>query len=140
MTNMWSLAQMRQLGRSSHQDYFRATFVDFVDIRLDERNFKVHKEVEGVHRLVTKWSDCMSCEYERRKEAPRLCPEDSCGIQTALWAALENDEHRMMHWLQLISIANSGPSEDYSRKFAAMEKIQREIRGRSRSPHVRRGA
>ena len=43
------------------------------------------------------------------KEAYRLCREEGSGIKSALWTTIENTEHRMIHWLQLISIANSRP-------------------------------
>ena len=52
------------------------------------------------------WSRCLSYELELRKEAIRLCKEQSFGIQSALWSALRNSEHRMKHWLQLVAIPN----------------------------------
>ena len=44
--------------------------------------------------------------------------------QAALWAALGDTEHRMLHWLQLISIANSSSSDrsDHAQQMRAMEK------------------
>ena len=40
------------------------------------------------------WSYCLSYELELRKDAIRLCKEQSFGIQSALWTALRNTEHR----------------------------------------------
>ena len=50
----------------------------------------------------------MSYEYEFREESLRLCREDGHGMQAALWSALNDKEHRMQRWVQLISIAPSG--------------------------------
>ena len=68
MTNMRSLAQMKQRGRSIYGDFDRSTFVDFLERLLDKKNFNLHKEVNGTSLLVPKWTDCMSYEFEPRKE------------------------------------------------------------------------
>ena len=111
MTNMWLLAQMKQPGRSIHRDLNGSTFMDFFERLLDKNNFNLHKEVNGTPLLVPKWTDCMSYECELRKEAYRLSREEGSGIKAALWTTIENTEHRIIHWLQLISIANSRPGE-----------------------------
>ena len=78
LTNFWLLAQMRQPGRSIYKDYDRMTFSDF--------NF--YKEVEGQPMIAPRWSFCLSYELEIRKEAIRLCKEESFGIKDALWSTL----------------------------------------------------
>ena len=80
----------------------------------------------------------MSYEFELRKEAYRLCRKEGAGIKAALWSTLGDTEHRMVHWLQLISIANSRPSGDYAALERKFNELQREVRRRSRSP-LRRG-
>ena len=37
----------------------------------------------------------------------KLCREQGYSIQAALWATYRNQEHRMKHWVTLLSIANS---------------------------------
>ena len=129
MTNMWLLAQMKQPGRSICRDFDRSTFVDFLDRLLDKKNFNLHKDVNGTLLLVPRWTDCMSYEFEVRKEAYRLCREEGSGIKDALWTTIENTEHRMIHWLQLISIANSRPGGgDYAALERKVNDLQREVR------------
>ena len=78
---------MRQQGRSIYKDLDRDTFSDFLDTLLDQDNFNFYKEVDG-RALIS------PCEFELRKEAVKLCKEQSYGIQAALWAALKDNEHR----------------------------------------------
>ena len=80
------------------------------------------------------WSYCLSYELELRKEAVRLCKEQSFGIQAALWAALRNDEHRMKHWLQLVAIPNA-PSSSSNQELQSLKKRISDLeKARSRSP------
>ena len=71
------------------------------------RQFNFHKEVNGRTLISPCWSFCLSYEFELRKEATRLCNQQSMGVQAALWTALRNAEHRMKHWLQLVAIPNA---------------------------------
>ena len=89
---------MKQPGRSIYSDFDRLTFIDFLEKLLDKQNFNLHKEVNGTLLLVPKWTDCLSCEFEIRKEAFRLCREEGFGIKAALWNTIANNEHRMIHW------------------------------------------
>ena len=123
LTNLWLLAQMRQPGRTIYADFDRNTFIDFLETLLDKDNFNFYKEVDGRPMISPSWSYCLSYEFELRKEAIRLCKEQSFGIQSALWTALRNTEHRMKHWLQLVAIPmlhhrpavrNSSPSRNVS--------------------------
>ena len=135
MTNMWLLAQMKQPARSISRDFDRSTFSDFLERLLDKKNFNLHKEVSGTLLLVSKWTDCMSYEFELRKDANRLCREEGSGIKSALWTTIENTEHRMIHWLQLVSIAR-GDCAELERK---VNELQREVQKRSRSPRRKGG-
>ena len=74
---------------SIYKDLDRSTFPDFLDTLLDKDNFNFYKEVDGRPVISPCWSFCFSYEFELRKEAIRLCKEESYGIQAALWAALK---------------------------------------------------
>ena len=95
---------MRQPGRTIYDDFDRNTFIDFLETLLDKDNFNFYKEVDGRPMISPSWTYCLSYEFELRKEAIRLCKEQSFGIQSALWSTLRNMEHRMKHWLQLVAI------------------------------------
>ena len=134
LTNLWLLAQMRQPGRSIYADFDRNTFVDFLETLLDKDNLNFYKEVDGRPMISPSWSYCLSYELELRKEAIRLCKEQSFGIQSALWSALRNMEHRMKHWLQLVAIPNA-PSSSSSQELQSLKKRITDLeKARSRSP------
>ena len=114
--------------------------MDFLDRLVDKKNFSLHKKDNGTLLLVPKWTECTPYEFELRKEAYRLCREEDSGIKDALWTTIKNTEHRMIQWLQLISIANSRPSGgDYATLERKVNDLQREVRGRSRSPRRKGG-
>ena len=80
------------------------------------------------------WSYCLSYELELRKEAIRLNKEQSFGIQSPLWSALRNTEHRMKHWLQLVAIPNP-PSSSSNQELQSLKKRIADLeKARSRSP------
>ena len=134
MTNLWLLAQMRQPGRTIYADFDRNTFIDFLETLLDKDNFTFYKEVDGRPMISPSWSYCLSYEFELRKEAIRLCKEQSFGIQSALWTTLRNTEHRMKHWLQLVAIPNA-PSSSSSQELQSLKKRISDLqKARSRSP------
>ena len=84
--------------------------------------------------IAPRWSFCLSYELEIRKEAIRLCKEESYGIQSALWTTLKNTEHRMKHWLQLVAISNA-PSSSSSQELQTLKKRISDLeKARSRSP------
>ena len=86
----------------------------------------------------------MSYEFELRREAYKQCRETTIGISAAWWNAYRSQQHRMMHWLQLVSLANSSSSSSGS--SSQMARMQKEItdlrnevrRNRSRTPHSSR--
>ena len=134
LTNLWLLAQMRQPGRTIYADFDRNTFIDFLETLLDKDNFYFYKEVDGRPMISPSWTYCLSYEFELRKEAIRLCKEQSFGIQSALWTTLRNMEHRMKHWLQLVAIPNA-PSSSSSQELQSLKKRISDLeKARSRSP------
>ena len=67
----------------------------------------------------------MSYEYELRREAWKQCRETTIGISEAWWDAYRSQQHRRMHWLQLVSLSNSSsPSVD---PYVQMAKMQKEL-------------
>ena len=87
MTDLWLLAQMRQVERSIYIDLDRCTFSDFLDTLLDKDNLNSFNEVDGRPLISPSWTFCLLYELELRKEAIGLCKEQSHGIQDALWAS-----------------------------------------------------
>ena len=135
MTNLWLLAQMRQPGRSIFQDLDRCTFSDFLDTHLDKDNFNFYKEVDGRPLITPCWTICLSYEFELRKEAIRLCKEQSYGIQAALWAALRIGEQRMKHWLHAVGRNPQFPTSSSNQEMQALKKWVSDLeKARSRSP------
>ena len=88
----------------------------------------LHKEIQGTPLSPPCWEHCMS--YE--------CRETNIWIKAACWNAHNNPEHRMMHWLQLVSLANSRPSSSSSSELTKDQReladIRNEVRQRSRTP------
>ena len=106
----------------------------FLKSSLIKITFNFYKEVDGRPMISPSWSFCLSYELELRKEAVRLCKEQSFGIQAALWAALRNNEHRMKHWSQLVAIPNA-PSSSSNLELQSLKKRISDLeKARSRSP------
>ena len=87
---------------------------------LHLQRLRPYKEVEGQPLVAPRWSFCLSYNLEIRKEAIRLCKEESDGIQSALLTILKNAEHRMKHWLQLVAIPNT-PSSSSSQEMQTLK-------------------
>ena len=134
MTSLWLLAQMRQPGRSIYADFDRNTFINFLETLRDKDNFNFYKEVDGRPMISPCWPYFLSYELELRKEAIRLCKGQSFGIQSALWTALRNTEHRMKHWLQLVAIPNTFSSSSGPKLQSLKKRIADLEKARSRSP------
>ena len=141
MSNMWLLAQLRQPGRSLFSDLQPTTFSRILRQLLGKEDFGLKKELQGKFLTAPCWEHCMSYEFEFRREAYKQCRETTIGISAAWWNAYRSQQHRMMHWLQLVSMANS--SSSFSASSSQMAKMQKEItdlrnevRNRSRTPTV----
>ena len=80
------------------------TFQKFLKQLLSKQDFNLHKEIQGTPLSPPSWEYCMSYEFELRKEAYKQCRETNIGIKAAWWNAYNNQQHRMMHWLQLVSL------------------------------------
>ena len=60
-----------------YKDLDRSTFSDFFDTLFDRDDFNFYKEVDGRPLISPPWSFCLSYEFELRKEAIRVCKENS---------------------------------------------------------------
>ena len=141
MGNMWLLAQLRQPGRSVFTDLEPSTFQKFLTQLLSKQDFNLQKEIQGQFLSSPSWAHCLSYELELRREAYKQCKESSIGIKAAWWRAYNNQQHRMMHWLQLVSLANSQPAASSSSELAKVQKeladLRNEICNRSPTPNPR---
>ena len=141
MGNMWLLAQLRQPGRSVFADLEPNTFQKFLKQLLGKQDFNLQKEIHGKFLSAPNWEHCLSYELELRREAYKQCRESNVGIKAAWWEAYHNQQHRMMHWLQLVSLANShsasSSSSDLSKVQKELADLRNEVRNRSRTPNPR---
>ena len=106
MANLWLLAQLRQPGRQLYADLSKDTFNDFLEELLSTDNFLMKKANRRRDLGCPIWAHCMEYEFQLRRDATKLCREQGYSIQAALWVAYRNQEHRMKHWITLLSLAN----------------------------------
>ena len=107
LSNCWLLGQQRQPGRALYSDVDLSTFPRILKELLGKKNFALKKELEGKPLVAPPWGHCLSYEYELRREAYKRCREQSVGFNAAWSCTYADTEHRMLHWLQLVSLANS---------------------------------
>ena len=132
MINFWLLAQLRQRGRQLSAEL------------LSTDNFLMKRQIEGETWAAPVWTHCMEYEFQLRRDAMKLCREQGYSIQAALWATYRNQEHRMKHWVMLLSIANSrseGTSDKAARETEQLKKQVAQLhKARSRSPRGAKGS
>ena len=67
-----------------------------------------------------------------------VCREQGYSIQAALWATYRNQEHRMKHWVTLLSIANSRCGTTSGKASREVEQLKKQVaqlqKSRSRFP------
>ena len=83
-------------------------------------NFLMKRQIEGKTWAAPVWTHCMEYEFQLRRDAMKPWREQGYSIQAAPWATYRNQEHRVKHWVTLLSIANS-------RSDAISDKAAREI-------------
>ena len=102
------------------------------------------RQIEGETWAAPVWTHCMEHEFQLRRDAMKLCREQGYSIQAALWATYRNQEHRMKHWVTLLSIANSrsdGISDKAAREIEQLKKQVAQLqKARSRSPRGAQGS
>ena len=100
--------QQRQPGRALYSDVDTTTFPQILKELLGKKNFAHKKELDGKPLVAPPWSYCLSYELELRREAYKKCREQNMGVPSrCVCEAHGESEHRMLHWLQLVSLANS---------------------------------
>ena len=95
--------------------------------------------------IVPQWSHCLEYEFQVRKAAIQLTRSQGLQIQKALWSVYRNEQHRMEHWVTLLTIANaaapSSPNAALTSKLNRMEQqIATLLRERSRTPAPGKGS
>ena len=77
--------------------------------------------------VVQKWTHCLSFEIEFRWEAVKLTREKGLPKQAALWAAYHNGDHRVQHWVSLLTMANSSSSSSSSEDASKIATLARQV-------------
>ena len=137
MSHMWLLSQMRQPGRHLFVDLTDRTFSDILEELLSENMFMLQREDAGMPLVVPRWEHCLEYEFQLRKEAIRLTVEENFSIQAALWHAFEDQQHKLTHWVQLLTIANAQQacsSDEVSKLRKEVADLRKMVSQRSRSP------
>ena len=142
MSSMWLLSKQRQPGRALFDDLHATTCTLILKELRSKRNFNLKKELVDVKYLpAPPWQECLSYEYELRRDACKRCRDTTSGFKAARWATYQDQEHRMCHWLQLVSRATpiSRSSASSSGDASRIAKLEKEIAAtvawdRSRTP------
>ena len=145
LSNCWLLGQQRQPGRALYSDVDSNTFPRILKELLGKNNFSLQKELEGQPLVAPPWGHCLSYEYELRREAYKRCWEQCMGFNAAWWGTYADTEHRMLHWLQLVSLANSVPQVPPQTIASLVQKevaaqLKRSSTDRSRTPRLNKGS
>ena len=122
-----------------YSDVDSNTFPRILKELLGKKNFSLKKELEGQPLVAPPWGHCLSYEYELRREAYKRCREQSMGFNAAWWDTYADTEHRMLHWLQLVSLGNSVPQLSSQSVASLVQKevaaqLKRGSADRSRTP------
>ena len=110
LSNCWLLGQQRQPGRALYSDVDTTTIPRILKELLGKKNFALKKELDDKPLVAPPWANCLSYELELRREACKKCREQNMGFSAAWWQTYGDSEHRVLHWLQVVSLANSSPS------------------------------
>ena len=127
-----------------YSDVDSSTFPRILKELLGKKNFSLKKEFEGQPLVAPPWGRCLSYEYELRREAYKRCREQSVGFNAAWWGTCADTKHRMLHWLQLVSLANSVPQVPPQTIASVVQKevaaqLKRSSTDRSRTPRLNKG-
>ena len=137
LSNCWLLGQQRQPGRALYSGVDATTFPRILKELLGKKNFALSKELDGKPLVAPPWPHCLSYELELRREAYKRCRERNMGFSSAWWETYGDSEHCMLHWLQLVSLANSAPpTSELSIESLVQKEVSAQLRNadRSRTP------
>ena len=107
MSYLWLLATMRQPARQIFADFTETTFPKILDELLSEKNLLLDRNIASTKMIVPKWDHFLEHEYQVRRQGIKLCIRKGYSFQSAWWTVYRDVEHRMEHWVQLLTIANS---------------------------------
>ena len=77
--------------------------LNFLEELLNEENFQFERST----LVAPDWNSCLEYEFLLHKEALRLVREQGSSIQASLWQAYSDPQHRMRHWIRLLTVANA---------------------------------
>ena len=122
MENPWLLAKMSTPGRHLFADVHERTWTKFLDLLLSNENFLCNRHTQGGQKVVAPDSNaCLEFEFQLRKQAFKLIRETRLPIGEALQSAYNDPQHRMTHWISLLTIAN-GQEEHESQEVAGLKR------------------
>ena len=141
MSNLWLLAKMRQPARQIFANFTETTFPKILNELRSEKNFLLDRNIAGTRMIVPKWDHCLEYEYQVRRQAIKLCVRKGYSFQSAWWTVYRDVEHRMEHWVQLLTIANSNsdlahtPSASTAVHNTEVAQLRREVDHLRQSGH-----
>ena len=87
------------------------------------KNFLCERRIQGGQTIVAPdWNACLEYEFQLRKQAFKLIREAYRPIGAALQLAYLDPQHRMTHWVSLLSLANTRGRDELERSCLTKEK------------------
>ena len=91
---------------------------------LSDDNFLMIWKFDNEVWVAPQWAHCVEYESQVRRKAMKLCREQGYGIQASLWCAYQNREHRMKHWVTMLSLANNTRDSACMKEMEETKKTQ----------------
>ena len=141
MSNMWLLSKLRSPGRPLFSDLDEHTWPKFLEILLSDDNFLCERRIHGGKKvLAPDWNSCLEYEFQLRKKACKIIREFQKPIVTALREAYEDPQHRMTHWISLLSLSNGREQSDASELAVLKKRLAAYERAANRPQKAMKGA
>ena len=138
ISNLWLLAQMRQPKQALYTDLSLFTFPRVLKELFEQEELQPEERAPGPQkRRGTSLESLPFLRIRIEKGGVQGSQVTAVGSSAAWWSAYNSTEHRMLHWLQLVSLANTPASASSvdSQKLARLEREVAELRkDRSRTP------
>ena len=141
MSNMWLLSKMRSTGRPLFADLNEHTWPKFLDTLLSDENFLCERRIQGGKKvLAPDWNSCLEYEFQLRKQACKVIRESQKPIAAALREAYEDPQHRMTHWISLLSLSNSKEQSESSEIASLKKRLAAFERSSNRPSKAQKGS
>ena len=141
MSNMWLLSKLRSPGRPLFSDLDEHTWSKFLETLLSEDNFLCERRIHGGKKvLAPDWNSCLEYEFQLRKQACKIIREFQKPIATALREAYEDPQHRMSHWISLLSLSNGREQPEASELAVLKKRLAAYERASSKPQKAMKGA